>query len=63
LSLLTCCARPNREDGKVRNRTLANLSKLPIEHIGSLRAALRGDPLVPLGDHGFEIRRSRHTVM
>jgi hypothetical protein len=47
-----------REDGKVKNRTLANLSKLPIDRIDSLRAALRGDPLVPVGKHGFEIRRS-----
>jgi hypothetical protein len=47
-----------REDGKVKNRTLANLSKLPIERIETLRAALRGDPLAPIGDHGFEIRRS-----
>jgi hypothetical protein len=47
-----------REHGKVKNRTLANLSKLPIERIDTLRAALRGDPLVPLGAHGFEIRRS-----
>ncbi len=47
-----------REDGKVKNRTLANLSKLPIERIETLRAALRGDPLVPIGSNGFEIRRS-----
>lgn len=47
-----------REDGKVKNRTLANLSKLPAERIETLRAALRGDPLAPIGDHGFEIRRS-----
>jgi hypothetical protein len=47
-----------REDGKVRNRTLANLSKLPIERIESLRAALRGEPLVALSAGGFEIRRS-----
>jgi hypothetical protein len=47
-----------REDGKVRNRTLANLSKLPVERIETLRAALRGDPLAPIGDNGFEIRRS-----
>ena len=31
-----------REDGKVKNRTLANLSKLPPERIETLRAALRG---------------------
>jgi hypothetical protein len=47
-----------REDGKVKNRTLANLSKLPIERIEILRAALRGDPLAPIGSEGFEIRRS-----
>ncbi len=47
-----------RENGKVKNRTLANLSKLPIERIETLRAALRGDPLVPIGSNGFEIRRS-----
>jgi hypothetical protein len=47
-----------REDGKVKNRTLANLSKLPIERIETLRAALRGDPLVPIGSEGFEIQRS-----
>jgi hypothetical protein len=47
-----------REHGKVKNRTLANLSKLPIERIDTLCAALRGDPLVPLGEHGFESRRS-----
>jgi hypothetical protein len=43
-----------RKDGKVKNRTLANLSKLPIERIDTLR----GDPLVPLGDGGFEICRA-----
>ena len=47
-----------REGGKVKNRTLANLSKLPLERIKTLRAALRGDPLAPLGKSGFEIRRS-----
>ena len=47
-----------REDGKVKNRTLANLSKLPVERIETLRAALRGDPLAPIGEAGFEIRRS-----
>jgi hypothetical protein len=47
-----------REDGKVKNRTLANLSKLPFDRIETLRAALRGDPLAPIGSNGFEIRRS-----
>ncbi len=47
-----------REDGKVKNRTLANLSKLPPDRIEAMRAALRGDALVPLGGQGFEIRRA-----
>ena len=47
-----------REDGKVKSRTLANLSHWPDEKVQSLRAALRGDKLVPAGEGGFEIRRS-----
>jgi Transposase DDE domain len=47
-----------REDGKVKNRTLANLSKLPPDRIDTLRAALRGDVLVPLTSEGFEIQRA-----
>ena len=47
-----------REDGKVKSRTLANLSHWPDEKIQTLRAALRGDRLVPAGEGGFEIRRS-----
>ena len=47
-----------REDGKTKNRTLANLSSLPADRIETLRAALRGNKLVPAGPDGFEIRRS-----
>ena len=47
-----------RENGKVLNRTLANLSDWPAEKIQSLRAVLRGDRLVPAGEGGVEIRRS-----
>jgi Transposase DDE domain len=47
-----------RENGKVMNRTLANLSDWPAEKVQSLRAVLRGDRLVPAGEGGFEIRRS-----
>jgi len=32
-----------REDGKVRNRTLANLSSWPSERVGALRRLLRGE--------------------
>src|SRR5262249_23705853 len=42
-----------REDGKVKNRTLANLSKWKPEKI----AALRDERLLPAGE-GFEILRS-----
>jgi hypothetical protein len=47
-----------RENGKVKSRTLANLSAWPDEKVQTLRAALRGDKLVPAGEGGFEIRRS-----
>lgn len=47
-----------REAGKVRSRTLANLSRWPAEKIETLRAVLRGDKFVPAGAGGFEIRRS-----
>lgn len=47
-----------REAGKTKNRTLANLSDWPSERIELFRALLRGDKLAPVGDSGFEIRRS-----
>jgi hypothetical protein len=47
-----------REAGKVKSRTLANLSAWPAEKVDTLRAVLRGDKLVPVGEGGFEIRRS-----
>jgi Transposase DDE domain len=46
-----------RDGTKVKNRTLANLSDWPAERIETLRAALRGDKLVPAGD-GLEIVRA-----
>ena len=45
-----------REDGRVKSRTLANLSGWTDEKVQTLRAALRGDKLVPAGEGGFEIR-------
>jgi hypothetical protein len=36
-----------REDGKVRSRTLANLSGWPAEKVEALRAVLRDEPLAP----------------
>jgi Transposase DDE domain len=46
-----------RDGAKVKNRTLANLSDWPGEQIEILRAALRGDKLVPAGE-GLEIVRA-----
>jgi hypothetical protein len=46
-----------RDGSKVKNRTLANLSDWPAERIETLRAALRGDKLVPAGQ-GMEIVRA-----
>jgi len=43
-----------REDGKVKNRTLANLSKLPPEAIEAIRRTLKGEKLVSV-DELFEI--------
>src|SRR5215470_6572106 len=46
-----------RDGARVRNRTLANLSDWPAERVETLRAALRGDKLVPAGE-GLEIVRA-----
>ena len=49
-----------REDGKVKNRTLANLSDWPAEQVEALRQVLKGNARVeaPLVD-AFEIVRTR----
>jgi Transposase DDE domain len=49
--------RSYREDGKVKNETLANLSHLPEEAIAAIRATLRGEVLIG-ADAAFEIERS-----
>ena len=46
-----------REAGKTKNRTLANLSRWPLEPIEQLRAVLRGDQLLPAAE-AVEIVRS-----
>ena len=53
----TLLRRSFREGGKVKKQTLANLSHLPPEAIDALRAALRGEVLVPVGA-AFAIERS-----
>jgi transposase len=48
-----------REGGKVRKRTLANLSKLPPAAIDGLRALLRGATVIEDLSQSFEVIRSR----
>lgn len=48
-----------RADGKVKSRTLANLSKLPAESIEVLRRSLSGEQLVPLSA-AMEVIASPH---
>ncbi len=50
-----------RVGGNVRKRTLANLSKLPMEQVDAIRRILKGDKLVSVED-AFEIveNGSRH---
>lgn len=50
--------RSYREDGKVRNETLANLSHLPAELIELIRRSLQGEAFVVAGE-AFDIVRSR----
>jgi transposase len=49
-----------RENGKVKNRTLANLSALPLEQIALLSRVLQGETLVPAGDAFRMIRSLPH---
>lgn len=46
-----------RENGMVKNRTLANLTALPLEQIHLLRRVLKGETLVP-ADNAFRIANS-----
>ena len=49
-----------REDGKTKNRTLANLSGWPAERIDLLRAVLRGDRLLPAAEAVQIVRALPH---
>jgi hypothetical protein len=49
--------RSYREDGKVKNETVGNISHLPEELVELVRAGLRGEPVGLLGE-GFAIERS-----
>ena len=48
-----------REGGKVKTRTLANLSKLPPEAVEALRQILKGEKLIK-ADDAFEAISSQH---
>ena len=50
--------RSYREDGKVKNETLGNLSHLPEALIEIIRRSLQGETFVPLA-HAFEVTGSR----
>src|SRR5437868_10246056 len=47
-----------REDGKVRHKTLANLSKMPGPVVDAVEAALKGEVLVPAGEAAVTVARS-----
>ena len=47
-----------REDGKIRKRTLANLSRLSPEVVEGLKVLLRGGVAVPSADEVFTVERS-----
>ena len=49
-----------RENGKVKNRTLTNLSALPLAQIELLSRVLQGETLVPAGDAFRMIRSLPH---
>ncbi|HEX6454124.1 MAG TPA: IS1634 family transposase [Trebonia sp.] len=47
-----------RDGGKVRHKTLANLSKMPASVVDAVEAALKGDVLVPAGQAAVTVARS-----
>ena len=54
--------RSYREDGKIRNETLGNLSHLPDSLIDTIRRSLRGETFVPLSQ-AFEVTHSRRHAL
>ena len=47
-----------REGGKVRKRTLCNLSDWSPAHIEGLRGVLKGGTVIPAGQDAFSVMRS-----
>ena len=46
------------EHGRAQKRTLANLSKLPVDLIGGLKALLKGGTVIGAGPDEIQIERS-----
>ena len=51
------------EHGRAQKRTLANLSKLPGDLIGGLRALLKGGTVIDTGPDEIQIERSLPLAM
>lgn len=49
-----------RENGKVKNRTLANLSSLPMDTVDAIRRVLKGEKLVGLDDLFQTVSSAKH---
>jgi hypothetical protein len=47
-----------REDGKVRHKTVANLSRMPAPVVDAVEAALKGEVLVPAGQAAVTVAKS-----
>ncbi len=47
-----------RENGKVRKRTLCNLSDWPEAHVEGLRGVLKGGTVIPAGQDAFTVTRT-----
>ena len=47
-----------REDGKIKKRTLLNLTSWPVEQVEGLRIILKGGTALPPGERPFTIARS-----
>jgi hypothetical protein len=47
-----------RDDGKVRHKTIANLSKMPGTVVDAVEAALKGEVLVPAGQAAVTVAHS-----
>ncbi len=47
-----------RDGGRIRKRTLLNLSHWPAEHVEGLRGVLKGGVALPPGEQPFAVERS-----